>query len=74
MKRILFVNEASFLSSGYATYGREIISRLNDDPDYEVAELACYIDGNDPNIQNYKWKVYPNIPLGKDKERYNPHC
>lgn len=40
--KILWVNEASFLHTGYAVYGREILSRLYKTGKYELAELGCY--------------------------------
>lgn len=59
-KRILVATDASFLSSGYGIYAKEILSRFNTSSDYEVAELACYATTNSKDIQNIPWKVYPN--------------
>ena len=50
-KKILFVSEASWLSTGYSVYTKEILSRLNQIDEFEVAELACYVDRNDKNIK-----------------------
>lgn len=65
-KKILFCSEASWLNTGYSVYTKEVLSRLNQIEEFEVAELACYCDRNDPNIQKTKWKVFPNKPLETD--------
>jgi glycosyltransferase involved in cell wall biosynthesis len=65
-KRILFCSEASWLSTGYSVYTKEVLSRLSQVEDLEVAELACYADRNNPTIKSIPWKVYPNKPLPED--------
>tara|TARA_Y100000296_G_scaffold46988_1_gene53855 strand:- start:77 stop:1714 length:1638 start_codon:yes stop_codon:yes gene_type:complete len=65
-KKILFCSEASWLATGYSVYTKEVLSRLNQIIDIEVAELACYADRNDHNIQKTPWKVFPNKPLRDD--------
>jgi len=65
-KKILFVSEASWLNTGYSVYTKEVLSRLNQIDDFEVAELSCYVDHNDPNIAKTPWKVYPNKPKPED--------
>jgi glycosyltransferase involved in cell wall biosynthesis len=65
-KKILFVSEASWLSTGYSVYTKEILSRLNQMEEFEVAELACYTDAANPNIEKTPWKVYANKPLPSD--------
>ena len=65
-KRILWVNDASWKGTGYGVYGKEVLSRLHKVPEFEVAEIACYVDEEDPNISKCPWKVYPNRPLGSD--------
>lgn len=64
-KRILMNNEASFLATGYATYGREVLTRLATSGKYEVAELASYGDVDDPRMRNSPWKYYGNLPLNE---------
>ena len=66
-KKILFVTEASWLSTGYSVYTKEVLSRLHQIPEFEVAELACYVDRNDKNIQSTPWGVYPNKPVPQDE-------
>lgn len=65
-KRIFLVNDASFVNTGYAIYGREILSRLHKNPDFEVAELGCFCDINNSQIKNIPWKFYPNGVSGDD--------
>ena len=43
-KKVLFVSEASWMSTGYSVYTKEVLSRLNQIDGLEVAELACYAD------------------------------
>jgi len=61
-KRILWVNEASWKNTGYAVYGREILQRLSQVPDFEVAELACYATPEEAAKNPQTWNVYPNKP------------
>lgn len=67
-KKILFCSEASWLSTGYSVYTKEVLNRLSQIDEFEVAELACYADRNDPNIQKTPWKVFPNKPLKTDPQ------
>jgi glycosyltransferase involved in cell wall biosynthesis len=69
--RVLWVGEATFLNTGYSVYGREVLSRLYKQPNLEIAELACYANGNDPRTKSIPWKVYPNLPFNEqEKEIY----
>lgn len=75
--RILLVNEASFLTTGYSIYGRNFISNLHNSG-YHVAELACYANPLDKNgrhqeaIAKTPWKIYPNCPYNeKEVQQYN---
>lgn len=68
MKKVLWVGEASFLSTGYAVYGREVLKRLGQK--YEVAELACYANMNDPRLTQIPWRVYPNLPSPEEENEY----
>ena len=69
-KKILFVSEASWLSTGYSVYTKEVLSRLNQIDEFEVAEISCYADKNDPRGKQSKWRCYPNKPL-QDDPSYN---
>lgn len=67
-RRILMTNEFSLLPSGYGVYGKELLSRLHACGEYEVAELACYLQEGDPRADQVPWRVYPNIPAGDQTE------
>lgn len=70
-KRLLIANDASFFGSGYGVYGKELLNRLHKSGKYEVAELGCYVDENDPRMKNIPWKFYPNAPADpKEAEIY----
>ena len=65
-KKVLFCSEASWLSTGYSVYTKEVLGRLNQVDGLEVAELACYVDRNNPQIKSTPWKVYANKPVPGD--------
>lgn len=69
-KRILVSTDASFLSSGYGIYAKEILSRFHNSNEYEVAELGCYATISNKEIKNIPWKFYPNAVDGND-QRYS---
>lgn len=58
MKKILMCAESHNINSGFGRYTKEILTRLSKNPDYQIAEFACYAD--DSYISNVPWKVYPN--------------
>lgn len=66
-KRVLVNNEASYLNTGYATYGRNLIKRLID-RGYEVAEISCYGTCDDERRSKIPWKNYPVAPCKNDTE------
>lgn len=57
--RILWNSEASYLSTGYSTYCREILKRLYATGKYELLEFASYGDADDPRIHQVEWDIYP---------------
>jgi len=67
-KRILFCGEATYLNTGYATYAREIMSRLHSTQKYDLAEFASYGSLSDPRASSIPWKMYPNMPTNKEEE------
>jgi glycosyltransferase involved in cell wall biosynthesis len=74
--RVLWVGEFHELNTGYSVYARELLNRLCERDDIEVAELACYCLSNHPKVESWKWKIYPNVPHPQDKEandRYHSH-
>lgn len=58
--KILFSSEASFISSGFGNYTRELLTRLFSLNKYEIAEFASYGFVNDPRDSDIGWKYYPN--------------
>ena len=74
-KKILFVGESSFISSGFGTYHKEILNRLVATNKYEIAELACYGLVNDPRDKNVTWRYYANAVKHEDPRfaEYNKH-
>lgn len=72
--KVLMCTEASFLPTGYGVYSKELLSRLNQYPDIEVAELSCYTDVNSNEFQQIPWKAYANKPTGaKELQEYLSH-
>jgi glycosyltransferase involved in cell wall biosynthesis len=71
-KRIFIANDSSFLASGYGVYGKELLTRLHNSGKYEIAELGCYAEINDPRIKNIPWKFYPNA-VGANDNRFNDY-
>jgi len=67
-KRILLVNEASFLATGFSTYGNEVLKRLYATNEFELAEHASYCEDGDQRIASIPWKFYPNAPNKNDEE------
>ena len=59
-------SEASFLSSGFATYTREILNRLYATNKYEIAEFASYSHVNDPRDKDIPWRLYANAVRDED--------
>ena len=70
-KRILFINEASYLATGYAIYGREVMSRLHASGKYEIAELATYGSPLDTRRFNIPWTYYGNAPDDQGNPSYH---
>ena len=70
--KILLCNEASFLSTGYSGYGKELLSRLHQNPLFHVAELACYGFVNDTRDKDISWRYYANAVKNNDP-RFNEY-
>lgn len=64
--KVLMVSEASFLSSGFGTYAKEILSRLHKTEKYNIAEFACYGKVNDPKDDEIHWRYYANAVDNND--------
>jgi glycosyltransferase involved in cell wall biosynthesis len=69
--RLLLVNEASFLSTGYSTYGMEVMKRLHATGKYELAELAIYGTPDDPRQYELPWAYFGNMPEEWSARRAN---
>jgi glycosyltransferase involved in cell wall biosynthesis len=70
--KILMCSEASFLSSGFAIYAKELLSRLHSTNKYEIAEFASYGLVNDPKDVTIKWRYYANA-VGNDDPRHKEY-
>lgn len=62
-RKILFVSEASFASTGYGAYYKNLINRVYDSGKYRVAEFASFAVPGDPKDQQVRWRFYANQPL-----------
>ncbi len=70
--KVLMCSEASFLSSGFGTYAKEILSRLYKTQKYEIAEFASYGIVNDPRDKDIPWTYYANAVRDNDP-RYSEY-
>lgn len=61
-KKVLFVSEAPWYTTGYSVYTNQVMKRLVKEANIEIAQLAIYADNKDPNIKNFPWKIYGNKP------------
>lgn len=73
--KILITGEASFISSGYGTYQHRLLSRLSENPNFNIAEFACYAGVNDPRDSVCNWRFYANAVGDTDPRitEYNQH-
>ena len=67
--RILMCSEASFISSGFGTYTKEILSRLHKTNKYTIAEFASYGMVNDARDKSIDWTYYANA-VNPDDSRH----
>jgi glycosyltransferase involved in cell wall biosynthesis len=67
-KRILFATESSWLSTGFSTYGREVITRAAATEQFEIAEMGNYGRSNDPRALDLPWKFYGTLPNNPREE------
>lgn len=71
-KRILFCGEASFLSTGFSTYYRELLPRLAATGKYEIAEFGSYARQDHEEVQSFiqgRWKFYGVLPMTEEEAR-----
>lgn len=64
-KKVLFCSENSKALSGFGTYYREVLSRIYDNPNFEVAEFATGATIFEI-LPHVKWKFYPNNVSAND--------
>ena len=70
--RILWCGESTFLHTGYAIYGREVLNRLYQTGKYEIAEFSAFGNPDDPKIAELPWTYYSNMPTTDEEwETYN---
>jgi glycosyltransferase involved in cell wall biosynthesis len=67
-KRVLFLTEAAYLSTGYATYSRNVLQHMHSTNNYELAELSIYGSADDQRRALIPWKNYPNLPDASSSE------
>lgn len=70
--KVLMCSEASFLSSGFGTYAKEILSRLHKTNKYHIAEFASYSVVNDSRDRDINWRFYANAVKENDS-RYDEY-
>lgn len=60
--KVLSINEDVQISSGYSCYSRGILTELNKNPNFEVAEMALFYNPIMHDKTKDKWKVIPCLP------------
>lgn len=68
-KRVLLVNEANYLSTGFSVYGYELLKKLHSLDKYELGEFAAYAEEGDARNNTVPWKFYANIPHASNQEQ-----
>ena len=70
--KILWVNEASFLRTGFSTIGWQVLRRLQATGKYDIVELGSYATQDDPRWKDPKWginwKYYGVLPDQNDEQ------
>ena len=65
-RKILFVSEASFASTGFGNIYKELISRFHASKKFRVAEFATDAFVGDDRAANIPWRFYPNSVYSSD--------
>ncbi len=71
--RVLFHGEASYLSTGFAVYTKNVLEYLHKTGKYEVAEFANYGCSRDPRRLGIPWGFYANKPNPDEGELTKIH-
>lgn len=61
-KRVLFCGEASWLSTGFSKFNRNILEGLHATGKYELAEMGSYGNEREPQAQKLPWRFYGVTP------------
>lgn len=64
-KKILLCGEATYANSGYSNYGYQLMSRLYDKGEFDLAELSCF--GSMEKSKLIPWKSYLVPPTNRNK-------
>jgi glycosyltransferase involved in cell wall biosynthesis len=75
--RVLWVGEASFLTSGFGTFSAECLKRLHATGELELTEFGCFGGFDDPRADDLPWRFVGNVPdpaRPADVERYNKNA
>src|SRR5687767_14968011 len=67
--KILFCSEANWLSTGFASYSRELLKRLHATGKYEMAEMGSYGSALDERARSCPWKFYGVLPTNEEEKR-----
>ncbi len=71
-RKVLFCTEASYAYTGFSKYAKEVISKLYESRDFEIAEFASYAKLEDDKLDKVPWKVYAN-EVGPQDKRYKSY-
>jgi len=73
-KRILISGEASFLSTGFSNFNRELLKRLHATGKYELAEVGSYAPPACPESKQLAWPFYGILPTNEEEKKlYDSH-
>lgn len=73
-KRLLMVGESSYLNTGFAVYGRQLLTHLHNSGLYKVAELGCFGNSKDPRAHVVPWDFYANLPENEQEDKIYQQC
>jgi glycosyltransferase involved in cell wall biosynthesis len=66
--RVLYHSEASFVTSGYGVYAKELLRRLAKNPNYELAEFGGFGEIGDLRAKQNPWRFYGCKPKDRSAE------
>jgi glycosyltransferase involved in cell wall biosynthesis len=71
--KLLWCSESSFLSTGYAVYSREVLSRLHEADKLDITEFGAYGSNSDPRAGSIPWRFVGNLPQRGNKQEENAY-